>query len=248
MPVHLRRVNTRRRAHLLPSFPSSRLVALRPLPHTNSLTQPISAAPPNSQRCCRSCPAAWASPPPPRATRWPCKPQCLAVCWSGRWRGPSCRALRHRQQTLRGCSWVWRRLSASTSSGRPSGCRWVGVAHGGLGGGWLVAACTPCGRHHSAGQLIKANSVCVRARARRAAECGAHEGRVACQVYKCTRTYTHTRSRAFTCTYGTPHAGRAAGITFGSMVAGIMLGAGLNAWLQVDIVPIGVSSARQARQ
>ncbi|KAI8475846.1 MAG: hypothetical protein J3K34DRAFT_16779 [Monoraphidium minutum] len=33
--------------------------------------------------------------------------------------------------------------------------------------------------------------------------------------------------------------GRAAGITFGSMVAGIMLGAALNAWLQVDIVPIG---------
>ncbi|KIZ03099.1 hypothetical protein MNEG_4861 [Monoraphidium neglectum] len=33
--------------------------------------------------------------------------------------------------------------------------------------------------------------------------------------------------------------GRAAGITFGAMVAGIMLGAGLNAWLQIDIVPIG---------
>jgi len=36
-------------------------------------------------------------------------------------------------------------------------------------------------------------------------------------------------------------AGRAAGITAGSMVAGIMLGAVLNVWLQIDIVPIGVS-------
>ena len=33
--------------------------------------------------------------------------------------------------------------------------------------------------------------------------------------------------------------GRAAGITAASMVAGIMLGAALNAWLQVDVVPIG---------
>ncbi|GBF91048.1 hypothetical protein Rsub_03904 [Raphidocelis subcapitata] len=37
--------------------------------------------------------------------------------------------------------------------------------------------------------------------------------------------------------------GRAAGITVGSMVAGIMFGALLNAWLQVDVVPIGSFSS-----
>lgn len=36
-------------------------------------------------------------------------------------------------------------------------------------------------------------------------------------------------------------AGRAVGLSLGALVAGIMLGAGLNAWLRVDIVPIGVS-------
>jgi mannose/fructose/N-acetylgalactosamine-specific phosphotransferase system component IIC len=36
-------------------------------------------------------------------------------------------------------------------------------------------------------------------------------------------------------------AGRAVGLSAGSLVAGIMLGAALNAWLRVDIVPIGVS-------
>jgi hypothetical protein len=36
-------------------------------------------------------------------------------------------------------------------------------------------------------------------------------------------------------------AGRAVGLSVGALVAGILLGAGLNAWLQVDIVPIGVS-------
>lgn len=33
--------------------------------------------------------------------------------------------------------------------------------------------------------------------------------------------------------------GRAVGLSVGALVAGILLGAGLNAWLQVDIVPIG---------
>jgi len=33
--------------------------------------------------------------------------------------------------------------------------------------------------------------------------------------------------------------GRAVGLSLGALVAGIMLGAGLNAWLRVDIVPIG---------
>lgn len=36
-------------------------------------------------------------------------------------------------------------------------------------------------------------------------------------------------------------AGRSVGLSAGSLVAGIMLGAALNAWLRVDIVPIGVS-------
>jgi uncharacterized membrane protein YfcA len=34
--------------------------------------------------------------------------------------------------------------------------------------------------------------------------------------------------------------GRAAGITVGALVAGVMLGAVLNAWLRVDLVPLGV--------
>ncbi|KAF8067219.1 hypothetical protein HT031_002266 [Scenedesmus sp. PABB004] len=33
--------------------------------------------------------------------------------------------------------------------------------------------------------------------------------------------------------------GRAVGLSLGAMVAGILLGAGLNAWLRVDIVPLG---------
>lgn len=36
-------------------------------------------------------------------------------------------------------------------------------------------------------------------------------------------------------------AGRAVGLSLAALVAGILLGAGLNAWLRVDIVPIGVS-------
>jgi hypothetical protein len=52
------------------------------------------------------------------------------------------------------------------------------------------------------------------------------------------RPLSHTSPRSLPLSL--PPKGRAAGITFGSMVVGIMLGAGLNAWLQVDIVPIGV--------
>lgn len=36
-------------------------------------------------------------------------------------------------------------------------------------------------------------------------------------------------------------AGRAVGLSVAALVAGILLGAGLEAWLRVDIVPIGVS-------
>lgn len=42
-------------------------------------------------------------------------------------------------------------------------------------------------------------------------------------------------------------AGRAVGLSVGALVAGILLGAGLNAWLRVDIVPIGVSGADAVR-
>lgn len=35
------------------------------------------------------------------------------------------------------------------------------------------------------------------------------------------------------------------GLSVGALVAGILLGAGLNAWLQVDIVPIGVGGCLQ---
>jgi mannose/fructose/N-acetylgalactosamine-specific phosphotransferase system component IIC len=38
-------------------------------------------------------------------------------------------------------------------------------------------------------------------------------------------------------------AGRSIGLSVGSLVAGIILGAALNAWLRVDIVPLGVSAA-----
>lgn len=42
-------------------------------------------------------------------------------------------------------------------------------------------------------------------------------------------------------------AGRAVGLSVGALVAGILLGAGLNAWLRVDIVPIGVRGADAVR-
>lgn len=38
-------------------------------------------------------------------------------------------------------------------------------------------------------------------------------------------------------------AGRSIGLSAASLVVGIMLGAALNAWLRVDIVPLGVSAA-----
>jgi len=34
------------------------------------------------------------------------------------------------------------------------------------------------------------------------------------------------------------------GLSLGALVVGILLGAGLNAWLRVDIVPIGVSAVQ----
>lgn len=43
-----------------------------------------------------------------------------------------------------------------------------------------------------------------------------------------------------------PGAGRAVGLSLAALVAGILLGAGLNAWLRVDIVPIGVSRRRSS--
>lgn len=39
------------------------------------------------------------------------------------------------------------------------------------------------------------------------------------------------------------HAGRSVGLSVGALAAGILLGAAVNAWLRVDIVPIGVSMA-----
>lgn len=52
---------------------------------------------------------------------------------------------------------------------------------------------------------------------------------------------------ACVCPAPAPHAGitgRAVALSLGSLVVGILLGAGLNAWLRVDIVPIGVSGAQ----
>lgn len=40
-------------------------------------------------------------------------------------------------------------------------------------------------------------------------------------------------------------AGRSVGLSLGALVVGILLGAGLNAWLRVDIVPIGVSDVKE---
>jgi len=42
---------------------------------------------------------------------------------------------------------------------------------------------------------------------------------------------------------GVLSAGRSFGLSIGSLIAGILLGAALNAWLRVDIVPVGVSGS-----